>query len=97
VASVRLKYGFENHRILAFHSRDTLTLKHSGRSETSGFKSFGFEKMKPYDLKSMSVDELLSLHEFVSSDWAAKYQPKKHGLIKDCASSVWVPCLGILR
>src|SRR6266403_1626134 len=23
--------------------------------------------MKPYDLKSMSVDELLSLHEFVSS------------------------------
>jgi DNA-binding protein H-NS len=28
-------------------------------------KSFGFQKMKPHDLKSMSVDELWSLHEFV--------------------------------
>src|SRR6266850_2297527 len=28
--------------------------------------------MKPYDLKSMSVDELWSLHEFVSSELARK-------------------------
>jgi DNA-binding protein H-NS len=28
--------------------------------------------MKPYDLKSMSVDELLSLHEFVSSALARR-------------------------
>jgi len=35
--------------------------------KSSEFKSSGFKKMKPYDLKSMSVDELLSLHEFVSS------------------------------
>jgi DNA-binding protein H-NS len=35
-------------------------------------KSSGFKKMKPHDLKSMSVDELLSLHEFVSSALARR-------------------------
>ena len=46
--------------------------------------------MKPYDLNSMSVDELCSLHEFVASALAQKYQPKKQGLIKDCACFAWV-------
>jgi hypothetical protein len=36
----------------------------------------GLKKMKPHDLKSMSVDELLSLHEFVSAALARKFQPK---------------------
>jgi DNA-binding protein H-NS len=35
--------------------------------KSSEFKSSRLKKMQPYDLKSMSVDELLSLHEFVSS------------------------------
>ena len=34
-------------------------------------------KMKPYDLKSMSVDELLSLHEFVSAALARKIRAEK--------------------
>jgi DNA-binding protein H-NS len=33
--------------------------------------------MKPYDLKSMSVDELLSLHEFVSSALAHRIPAEK--------------------
>jgi DNA-binding protein H-NS len=33
--------------------------------------------MKPYDLKSMSVDELLSLHEFVSSALAHRIPTEK--------------------
>ena len=33
--------------------------------------------MKPHDLKSMSVDELLSLHEFVSAALARKMQAEK--------------------
>jgi DNA-binding protein H-NS len=33
--------------------------------------------MKPYDLKSMSVDELCSLHEFVSSALARKIPAEK--------------------
>jgi DNA-binding protein H-NS len=33
--------------------------------------------MKPHDLKSMSVDELLSLHEFVSSALAQKILAEK--------------------
>jgi len=35
-------------------------------------KSSGFKKMKPHDLKSMSIDELWSLHEFVSAALARK-------------------------
>jgi DNA-binding protein H-NS len=33
--------------------------------------------MKPHDLKSMSVDELLSLHEFVSAALARKIPAEK--------------------
>jgi DNA-binding protein H-NS len=33
--------------------------------------------MKPYDLKSMSMDELWSLHEFVSSALARKISAEK--------------------
>jgi DNA-binding protein H-NS len=33
--------------------------------------------MKPYDLKSMSVDELLSFHEFVSSALARRIAAEK--------------------
>jgi DNA-binding protein H-NS len=33
--------------------------------------------MKPYDLKSMSVDELCSLHEFVSSALAHRIPTEK--------------------
>src|SRR6266852_9567685 len=33
--------------------------------------------MKPYDLKSMSVDELMSLHEFVTSVLARKISAEK--------------------
>jgi DNA-binding protein H-NS len=33
--------------------------------------------MKPYDLKSMSVDELLSLHKFVSSALAHRIPAEK--------------------
>jgi hypothetical protein len=55
--------------------------------KSSEFKSSGFKKMKPYDLKSMSVGELLSLHEFVSSALVRRIQPKKQGLISDYASS----------
>jgi DNA-binding protein H-NS len=40
-------------------------------------KSSGFKKMKPHDLKSMSVDELCSLHEFVSSALAQKIPAEK--------------------
>ena len=35
-------------------------------------QSSGFKKMKPHDLKLMSVDELWSLHEFVSAALARK-------------------------
>jgi hypothetical protein len=53
--------------------------------------------MKPHDLKSMSVDELLSLHEFVSAALARKIPAEKPGLISDYVSSVWAPCLTMLR
>jgi DNA-binding protein H-NS len=39
--------------------------------KSSGFKKMK-PKMKPHDLKSMSMDELWSLHEFVSAALARK-------------------------
>jgi DNA-binding protein H-NS len=37
-------------------------------------KSSGLKKMKPHDLKSMSVEELWSLHELVAAALAGKIQ-----------------------
>jgi DNA-binding protein H-NS len=36
-----------------------------------------FKKMKPHDFKSMSVDELWSLHDFVSAALARQIQAEK--------------------
>jgi len=42
--------------------------------------------MKLHDLKSMSVEELWSVHELIVSVLASKISAKKHGLSRDCAS-----------
>src|SRR5882672_5971654 len=47
------------------------------RKPTAGGQIIRVKKMKPYDLKSMSVDELLSLHEFVTSVLARKMSAEK--------------------
>jgi DNA-binding protein H-NS len=43
-----------------------------GEAAFDNDKSSWFKKMKPHDLKSMSMDELWSLHEFVSAALARK-------------------------
>ena len=45
------------------------------------------KNMKRHDLKSMSVDQLWSLHELVVSVLVRKNQPKKRNWISGCASS----------
>src|SRR5882762_233673 len=47
------------------------------RKPAAGGQIIRVKKMKPYDLKSMSVDELLSLHEFVTSVLARKISAEK--------------------
>jgi DNA-binding protein H-NS len=55
-------------------NRLELSLGEAAFDQNISFKknSSGFKKMKPHDLKSMSIDELWSLHEFVSAELARK-------------------------
>ena len=57
------------HKVLTTYGHTVLT---TCPNQRVGAKSSGVRKMKPYDLKSMSLDELWSLHEFVSAALARK-------------------------